>query len=147
MNGVYFDAAYVAKCYLKEAGGADIRDLARSAAAVYTSALTIAEMSCVFHRHLRERTLNTRTAQEARDQFLDDLRNEIWTLLPITDRILRQVEFHVRRLPNNIFLRAGDAIHIVSAVDAGCNEIWTNDRHLLAAAAHFGVKGRSVGSR
>jgi predicted nucleic acid-binding protein len=41
-------------------------------------------------------------------------------------------------------LRAGDAIHIVSAVEAGFNEIWTNDRHLLAAAAHFGLKGRCV---
>jgi len=32
----------------------------------------------------------------------------------------------------------------VRAVEAGFNEVWTNDRHLLAAAKHFGVKGRSL---
>ncbi len=68
----------------------------------------------------------------------------MWLLLPVTDRVLRQVEVLVRTLPRSMFLRAGDAIHIVSAVDSGFNEIWTNDRHLLAAAAHFGLKGRSV---
>jgi hypothetical protein len=32
----------------------------------------------------------------------------------------------------------------VSARDAGFSEIWSNDRHLLAAARHFGLRGRSV---
>jgi predicted nucleic acid-binding protein len=41
-------------------------------------------------------------------------------------------------------LRAGDAIHIATALEVGEPEIWTNDRHLLAAAAHFGIVGRSA---
>jgi predicted nucleic acid-binding protein len=65
-------------------------------------------------------------------------------LLPVTNLILRRVELLTRTLATSIFLRAGDAIHIVSAVEAGFHEIWTNDRHLLAAAAHFGLQGRSV---
>jgi hypothetical protein len=33
---------------------------------------------------------------------------------------------------------------LTTARDAGELEIWTNDRHMLAAAPHFGLKGRSV---
>jgi predicted nucleic acid-binding protein len=40
-------------------------------------------------------------------------------------------------------LRAGDAIHTATALETGETEIWTNDRHLLAAVAHFGLAGRS----
>ena len=42
------------------------------------------------------------------------------------------------------YLRSGDAIHIVSAAEAGFNEIWTNDRHMLTAAASFGIAGRTL---
>jgi hypothetical protein len=79
-----------------------------------------------------------------RDQFQQDLRDETWLLIPVTGAILSQVELAVRTLPKEVFLRAGDAVHIVSAADAGFNEIWTNDRHLLSAAPHFGLKGRTV---
>jgi predicted nucleic acid-binding protein len=65
-------------------------------------------------------------------------------MVPVSEPILRQVELLTRSLPKTTPLRAGDAIHIVSAVEAGFNEIWTNDRHLLAAADHFALKGRSV---
>jgi hypothetical protein len=40
-------------------------------------------------------------------------------LLPITDHILNRIESLIRALPHEVFLRAGDAIHIVSAVEAG----------------------------
>jgi predicted nucleic acid-binding protein len=38
----------------------------------------------------------------------------------------------------------GDAIHTATALETGETEIWTNDRHLLAAVAHFGLAGRSA---
>lgn len=47
-------------------------------------------------------------------------------------------------LPATAYLRAADAVHLVSALEAGFTEIWSNDRHLLAAAAYFGLQGRSV---
>jgi len=40
-------------------------------------------------------------------------------------------------------LRAGTPIHTATALETGETEIWTNDRHLLAAVAHFGLAGRS----
>ena len=144
MNGHYFDAAYIAKCYLHEADASSVRALARSSPFLATSALSVAEVACVFHRHMREGTLKAKTAAQVRDAFSEDIENESWALVPVTNLILRRVETLTRTLPKNIFLRAGDAIHIVSAVEAGFQEIWTNDRHLLSAAAHFGLQGRSV---
>jgi predicted nucleic acid-binding protein len=141
---VYFDTAYVGKCYLNEPDSRDVRELVRSSEDVSCSSLTIAELACAFHRKVREGTLSPKSAAALREYFLEDIRNETWLLVPVSDRILRQVELLTRSLPKSTPLRAGDAIHIVSAVEAGFNEIWTNDRHLLAAAAHFGLKGRSV---
>lgn len=45
--------------------------------------------------------------------------------------------------PADVSLRAGDAIHTATARETGETAIWTNDRHLLAAVAHFGITGRS----
>jgi predicted nucleic acid-binding protein len=50
----------------------------------------------------------------------------------------------IPELPDGVFLRSGDAIHLVNASQAGFPEVWTNDRHLLSAAPHFGLAGRSV---
>ncbi len=144
MNGHYFDAAYIAKCYLHEPDAAAVRALARSSPSLYTSAFSIAEVACVFHRHVRERTLKAKAAAQVRDAFLEDVGADAWVLVPMTNLILRRVELLTRTLPASIFLRAGDAIHLVTAGEAGFDEIWTNDRHLLAAAAHFGLQGRSV---
>ena len=101
-------------------------------------------MACVFHRNVREGTLSAAQATRLRSLFLQDIENEVWNLIPLTDRLLHRVEFMIRKLPSSCWLRAGDAIHIVSAAEAGFNEIWTNDRHQLAAASHFGIVGRVV---
>ena len=144
MNGHYFDTAYIAKCYLNEPDADAVRAVARASPALFISALSIAELACVFHRRLREGALRQSAATKLRDAFLEDVLNEVWLLLPVSEQLLRGVELLTRALPPDVFLRAGQAIHIVSAVQAGFNEIWTNDRHLLAAANHFGLKGRNI---
>ncbi len=141
---MYFDSAYVAKCYLNEPDGQLVRALAREAPGLSSSALCIAEVACVFHRHVREGTLSAAQSARLRLLFLDDIENEVWNLIPLTNQLLHRVEFMTRKLPSSCYLRAGDAIHIVSAAEAGFNEIWTNDRHQLAAASHFGIVGRVV---
>jgi len=141
---LYFDTAYIAKCYLNEPEGLAVRRLARRASGLYSSMLAIAELSCVFHRQVREGRLDKDQAGEWRAHFLEDLNNGVWVLLPVTERILFRVDALVSAVPTGVFLRSGDAIHLVTALEASFPEIWSNDRDLLGAAGQFGLRGRSV---
>jgi predicted nucleic acid-binding protein len=144
LSGAYFDAAYIAKCYFNEPDADHVRQLARFSESVTSSALCIAELACAIHRKVREGTISPASAVTIREDFLDDIGAGVWFLVPISDRILRQAEILTRTLPSTIPLRALDAIHVASAIEEGFREIWTNDRRLLAAAEHIGIKGRHI---
>src|SRR2546430_747847 len=62
----------------------------------------------------------------------------------VSERLLRKKTLVAGAMPATVFLRTGDAIHLTTAQDLGESEIWSNDRHLLAAAKHFGLTGRSA---
>lgn len=141
---LYFDAAYVAKYYIDEADSASVRELTRGAESLHTSAWCLAEMASVVHRRLREGSLAPAEAAETRRRFREHVAEGVWHLVPLTVELLREVDTAFASLPADVFLRAGDALHLVSARAAGFSEIWSNDRHLLKAARRFGLKGRSV---
>jgi predicted nucleic acid-binding protein len=143
---LYFDSAYIAKCYLPEPGAEKVRELARTASGLYSSSLSLAELACVFHRQGREKVASAEAIAAGRRFFADDLRNEVWSLIPVSDRLLHRVAVLVQTLPADCLLRAGDAIHLATAIDSGFHEIWTNDRRLLAAAEAAGLGGRSIES-
>lgn len=140
----YFDTAYVVKCYLNEVDAREVRRLAKRAAGLFSSSWCIAEFGCTIHRQVRERLLAQEQAAEVRAHFLADVNGGVWVLYPVTDQLIIRVEAAVAALSPRAHLRAGDAVHLVTAREAGFSEIWTNDRHLLAAAPHFGLAGRSV---
>jgi predicted nucleic acid-binding protein len=141
---LYFDTAYLGKCYWNEPEGTLVRELARRADGLYSSAICIAEMACLMHRKSREGPVTLADAVIRRDLFLDDLNSGVITTVPVMDRLLRRVEATTRALPPSCYLRTFDALHLVTAADSGFSEVWTNDRHMLAAAPHFGLVGRSV---
>jgi len=143
---LYFDAAYVAKCYIAEADSAAVRELARQAESLHSSAWCVAEMASVVQRCIREGLLTSAEAVETRRMFRQNVAEGGWTLVPLNDELLREVDAAFETLPPDVFLRAGDALHLVSARAAGFSEIWSNDRHLLRAARYFGLKGRSISS-
>jgi len=101
-------------------------------------------MACLAHRKVREDPVNRVDAGIRQNLFLDDLSSGVITPVPVTERLLRGVETAARALPDACYLRTCDALHLVTASDLGFGEIWTNDRHMLAAAPHFGLRGRSV---
>jgi predicted nucleic acid-binding protein len=141
---LYFDTAYLAKCYWNEPDGRMVRELAQQAEGLYSSSICIAEMACLAHRKVREGPVTEAEAAIRRDLFLDDLSSGVIIATPVTERLLRRVEMVTRALPSTCYLRTFDALHLVTAADTGFVEIWTNDRHMLAAAPHFGLRGRSV---
>jgi predicted nucleic acid-binding protein len=141
---MYLDSAYLAKYYINEPDSDRVRKTIRRAQYVVTSAWSIAEVSCVFHRHLRQGGLSAAQFQELSREFLSHVEREIWTFVAVTPKVVRRVSSLLAALPPEVFIRTGDAVQLVSALEADEPEVWTNDPHMLAAARHFGLVGRSV---
>jgi predicted nucleic acid-binding protein len=140
----YFDSAYVAKCYLNDPDSQRVRDLVKEPVELVSSAICIAEVSCAIHRRVREKAITRRQGEDLCESFRQHVRDGIWSLVPLSERLLWAVAQAMQRLPQNVYVRAGDAIHLVSARERGLVEIWSNDRHLILAAEHFGLKGCTV---
>ena len=141
---LYLDSAYVAKCYINEADAESVRALVADKTGLCSSALCLAEMACIFQRHLREQALTRRQMRILCKLFQDDVDAGVWNLVPVGSDLLAKVQERVGRLAGNVYVRAGEAIHLVTAKVTGFSEIWTNDRHMLLAAPRFGLIGRSV---
>jgi predicted nucleic acid-binding protein len=140
---LYLDTAYVAECYLNEPDADLVRDLVRGQRGLTSSAWCRVELACVFRRHVREGALTSRQSRRLHDLFLQDVQAGSWSLVPVTDLLLATVEARVRALRRrDVFLRAGDAVHLVTASVAGFREVWTSDRHMLDACGYFGLRGR-----
>lgn len=116
--------------------------MAEKAETLHSSEGCLAEVACSLHRQVREKMLIGREAAAIRKVFWDQVAAGVWVLTPVTRELLEEVDAVVHTLSTETFLRAGDALHLVSARAAGFSEIWSNDRHLLRAARHFGLKGR-----
>ena len=144
MTGVYFDAAYLVKSYIEDPDSEKVRAMGRSAEIVFSSALSIAEVACARHRMVREKRIGKDQAAFLTKTFSDDVTIGLVRLIPVSDTILRLVETTIARLPASVYLRAADAIHLATAQQEGFSRIWSNDRHMLRAASHFGIVGSSV---
>jgi len=141
---MYLDSAYIAKYYVNERDATAVRKLIRQASRICSSSWALVEVSCVFLRHIREESLTVSQGHELMNVFRSHVEADFWNLIPVTDALLGRTASLIRGLPTNVPLRAGDAIHLASALEAGETEVWTNDRHLLAAAASVGLRGKSV---
>lgn len=137
----YFDSALVAKFYVNEAGRDAVRQLARSAGAVVTSGIAVAEVSAAFHRKLREGAVTPAAFKALQGQFAHDLEQGVWTLAGPSEALLLQVHVLFRKLDRSVFLRSLDALHLVTAKAERFDRIYSNDRHLLAACGSVGLNG------
>ena len=138
---MYFDAAYIAKCYLNEPGAERVRHLAQRAQGLCSADFGRLEFTCIVQRHRREDHLTAREARVVFKEFEEDEQNAVWRWLPVTTDLVRNACDRVQRLPVTTFLRTGDALHLACARAFGFNEIYTSDRHMLAGATHFGLTG------
>jgi predicted nucleic acid-binding protein len=141
---IYFDSAYVVKCYLNEIGSGAVRQLAQTQPGLACCEYGRIEVSSTFHRNLREGLLTKSQYELVARQFESDDKNGIWTWLPLTADLCRRTAVQIYALPPLTFIRAGDALHLTSAAENGFAEIYSNDRRLQAAAALFGLRAVNV---
>ena len=141
---MYFDTSYIAKFYFNEPESLRIRDLVRKADAIYSSFWAFAEFHAVLHRRVREGLYLHADARELASRFSEHIDDGLWNLIPVNEGILRRTSLLIVSAPQDLFIRTADAVHLTTAHEAGQREVWTNDRHMLEAAAYFGLSGRSV---
>jgi predicted nucleic acid-binding protein len=141
---MYIDSAYIVKYYVHEPGSGAVREILRKAESRASSALAIAEVTCAFHRRWREGNLTGDLFREVLGTFLKHVEAGAWSMAPVDDRVLRRVSRMLRLAPASLYLRSGDAVHLATALEIGELEVWTSDRHMLAAAPHFGLIGRTA---
>jgi len=141
---VYLDTSYIAKVYLAEPESPRVRETVGKADVRRSSVWVFTEFHAVLHRRMREGSLAASDARSLALRFADDVEGGLWTLLPLTEGLLRRTSALILAAPAGLFLRAGDALHLTTASEAGEREVWTGDRHMRAAAAYFGLRGRSV---
>ena len=121
-----------------------MRELVRTADNIQSSLWAFAEFHGVIHRRRQEDLLSLRDAQEISSRFSQHIQEGLWKLIPVNEALLRRTRAQIVSAPSDLFVRTADAVHLVTAHEGGEFEVWTNDRHMLAAASWFGLKGRSV---
>ena len=141
---IYFDAAYVAKCYLNEPGADRVREIAYAADGLASCELARLEFAAILKRHLREHHLTRREMSAIVKDFGEDEQNGVWHWFTVTTELLEKARRAVLDLPSTVFVRSGDALHLACAEDQGFREVYTNDRHMLTAAPHFHLTGVNV---
>ena len=141
---IYFDAAYIAKCYLNEPGADRVREVAYGADGLASCELDRLEFASILKRHVRERHVTRREMRAILKDFEEDERNGVWQWFSVTSELLEKARKAVLDLPSTIFVRSGDALHLACAEEQGFKEVYTNDRHMLKAARHFRLSGVNV---
>jgi predicted nucleic acid-binding protein len=140
----YFDTAYVLRCYVQEPGSERVRAFARGCERLACSVYGRLELHAALHRKLREGRLDERGLDVVLRQLSVDESVGLWEWLPLTARVRAAVADVYGKLSRDVFLRTGDAVHLLSAREHGLTKIYSSDRRLLAAAPHVGIEGRDV---
>lgn len=141
---IYFDAAYISKCYLHEPGSEQVIEFASASDGLCSSEYGRLEFFSVLHRHLREGHLRRRDVTKVLNDFHQDEKGGVWYWFPVTSPLIEGICNRLPSFPRTAFLRAGDALHLGTAAENGFKEVCTNDQRMLAAAHHFDLIGRNI---
>lgn len=141
---IYFDSAYIVKCYLWEIGSKEVRALAESGESIASCDLARVEFFAAVHRHVRENHISGKKAVSVFQRFHRDTMDGYWTFFPLTTQLMENCGAAFETLPRHLYLRSADALHLLCAKKQGFRTLYSNDTHLLAAASHFGLDGVDV---
>jgi len=141
---LYFDTAYLFRVYSTEPGHEAVKGLLREAEFLVTAWHGRAEFAAVLLRKRREGSNPAEFIDNLDRQFQRDCQSGLIRFLPLTEAVMCRVEATLRTARVGTLLRAADALHLACAAEHGFKEVYSNDRHFLAAAALFGLRGVNV---
>ena len=144
MTSRYFDSTYLFKIQCVEQGTEQVRACAAEVECLVSGIHGRAEFASACHRKIREGFGTPEQLQAMLAQIEMETRIGALRWLPITAEIVALTESVYRTAPPQTHLRAADALHLACAATHGFQEIYSNDRHLLAAAPLFGLRGVNV---
>jgi predicted nucleic acid-binding protein len=137
---IFCDTSAVAKLYVAEKESPALRTLLESEDQVLLSELLRAELMAVFHRQLREKKWTRDQFMTAVRQFTNDDVGGFWTWLPLDSTIIESAAKTYTTLPDSVFLRSADCLHLVTAMHHGFTDIYTYDTRQTDAAVALGLK-------
>ena len=141
---LYFDTSYLFRLYSFESGHDAVKKLLDNCDRVVSAAHARAEFAAIVLRKRREKSDSAAYLAELQEQFLDEYHDGHIALLSLSEAVFERLESTLRRAPRDTFIRASDALHLACAAEHGFDEVYSNDRHFLATAPLFGLRGRDV---
>ena len=140
----YLDTSYLAKLYLDEADAPTVAAWAEGKGDFVCAAHGRLELIVTFKRKQREGAITPTQLGALIRTHEEDEASGLLRWLPLDSTLIRTACECTAKLPPAAFLRTADALHLACAADAGLKEIYSHDRHLLAAAPHFGLRGIDI---
>ena len=140
---IFCDTGYLVRLYLEDHGFELVRELCASDD-IATAAHAQAEIPSAIHRASRERRISRSEFESLMEQYQTDCLHGAFLWQAITDEVFSKMGENYQSLSSDIFLRASGALHLACARDHGFKEIYSNDKNLLAATSHFGLRGKNV---
>lgn len=137
---IFCDTSAVAKLYVPEKESPAMRALLEAEDQVLVSELVRVELMGVFHRQLREKKWTREQFMTAVRQFTNDDLGGFWTWLSLDSTIVEAAAKIYTALPDAVFLRSADCLHLVTAMHHSFTDVYTYDKHQTAAAAALGLK-------
>jgi predicted nucleic acid-binding protein len=141
---LYFDTTYLFRVYSTEPGHDAVKTLLEGTDKLATAWHGRAEFASILLRKRREGADLPEQLASLGDQFQNDCRMDFVELLPLSEAVMIRLESVLSTAPATTHLRAADALHLACAAEHGFAEVHSNDRHFLAAAPLFGLRGVNV---
>jgi len=132
---LYLDASALVKLFVPELESESLNQALIGASGVILSDLALTEMASALGRRTREGTLTNREASNLHREALKLMTSCLY--VELTPPVHRRAERLLLSLPMPI--RALDALHLATALEAGAATIVTFDQNLRAVAASQGL--------
>jgi uncharacterized protein len=134
----FLDSSAFAKRYIDEAGSQAVDALCMAATELALSIVCIPEIISALNRRVRERTLNRRQYEEAKNHLLQDVEDAL--IINLTPPVISTATAVLETNP----LRACDALHVACALEWQAEIFVSADRRQLTAARKAGLRTRFV---